>query len=195
MSKSLEKVVKKQVRRSAIQKNVTLLLARLTGRQGRLLFVSKEVLIKQLGFTGSDRSVDYRVYQALQRLERKGLVIRSKNTSSWSARLTPKGEKFAHRIDINERLSVSKPARWDGRWRIIIFDIWERRKPVREKLRRALQSAGFYKVQDSVWAYPNDCEDLLVFLRADLRLGSGVLYLIAEGIEGDSRMRRHFGLN
>ncbi len=195
MKNSLEHKIKKRVRRDAIQRNITLLLTRLTAQQGRLLFVTQEALVRRLGLSQNSESPSYRVSRALRRLEQRGLVKRGKGSSSWSAQLTPKGKEFARKVNISERLRSSKPARWDGRWRIIIFDIWERRKSVRDKLRRALQAAGFYKVQDSVWAHPYDCEDLLVFLRADLRLGSGVLYVIAEGIEGDSRMKRHFGLD
>jgi hypothetical protein len=57
-----------------------------------------------------------------------------------------------------------------------------------------LQKIGFIKIQDSVWAYPYDCEEVLALIRADLRLGGGVIYLIAEGIENDKSLRMKFGL-
>ncbi len=194
MKKSLEQQTGKRAQRDAVQRKVALLLARLTSRQGRLLFVPNEVLIQQLGLSKQAGSPAYKVRRALQRLESMGLVTRNGKYSDWSARLTPKGETYARKLDVYDRLR-KKPVRWDGRWRMVIFDVWERRRLIRDKLRRGLQNAGFYKVQDSVWAYPYDCEELLVFLRADLRLGSGVLYVIAEGIEGDERLRRHFELN
>ena len=75
-----------------------------------------------------------------------------------------------------------------------MFDIWERRRPIRDKLRRALQKAGFRRIQNSVWVNPYDCEELVALLRADLRLGEGVLYLIAEGVENDQKLRQWFGL-
>ena len=77
---------------------------------------------------------------------------------------------------------------------MVIFDIWERRRGVRDKLRRTLEKAGFRRVQDSVWVCPYDCEELVAFLRADLRLGEGILYLIAEGVENDAKLRKLFGL-
>ncbi|HEV7449766.1 MAG TPA: hypothetical protein VGP13_04500 [Candidatus Paceibacterota bacterium] len=193
MKVPLEQKVRQQAQRDAIQKRLTLLLARLTVRQGRSLFVSDDILVKQLGLMGRGRDPAFKVRQALQRLECKGLVTRNGRRAAWSARLTPAGARFAQVLELSGSL-VANPKRWDGRWRMVIFDVWERRRPVRDKLRRGLQNAGFYKIQNSVWAYPYDCEDLLVFLRAELRLGSGVLYVIADGIEGDARLRRHFGL-
>src|SRR3989338_5623807 len=57
-----------------------------------------------------------------------------------------------------------------------------------------LQKIGFVRIQDSVWAYPYDCEEVLAFIRTELRLGGGVLYLIAEGIEHDRSLRAKFDL-
>ena len=52
-----------------------------------------------------------------------------------------------------EKIAIEK-RRWDRRWRIVIFDIPERRKSVRAKLRRFMQEYGFVRLQDSVWIYP-----------------------------------------
>mgnify|MGYP001617628735 FL=1 len=89
---------------------------------------------------------------------------------------------------------IRKPKRWDRKWRIVIFDIWERRRGVRDRLRNLLQKNGFVKVQNSVWVYPYDCEELFVFLRTNLRLGKGILYIVAEEIEYDEAFRKHFKL-
>jgi DNA-binding transcriptional regulator PaaX len=186
--------MKKSQRRN-LQEDLALLLARLTVAKGRYLFVTDEALTHHLNLSKSGRSPTARVRQALQRLECKGLITRAGGRSSWSAQLTPAGKKLAEKIDKHHQALIHKPARWDGKWRVLMFDIWERRRDVRDKLRRALQGAGFCELQNSVWVYPYDCEDLLVFLRADLRLGSGIIYLIAEGVEGDANLRKHFELN
>lgn len=54
---------------------------------------------------------------------------------------------------------------------------------------------GFVRIQNSVWVYPYDCEELIAFIRADLRLGKGLLYIVAEGIEYDKHLRTHFKLS
>ena len=132
-----------------------------------------------------------RMSQAMSRLQSKALV---KKDSSGIVRLTERGKLLGEKLFLQEKLLVSEPQKWDGRWRIVIFDIWERRRDVRDQLRLLLMKIGFVKVQNSVWAYPYDCEELLAFIKADLKVGKGMLYLIAEGIEGDTWLRKHFKL-
>ena len=134
-----------------------------------------------------------RMQQAITRLVSKGLVERIKADGKTRLVLTKKGEVMARRLEIFDAIAPRKN-KWDGRWRIVMFDVWERRKYVRERLRHMLIKIGFEKVQDSVWAYPYDCEDLIAFIRTDLRLGRGVLYLIADAIEGDKELRKRFDL-
>ena len=57
-----------------------------------------------------------------------------------------------------------------------------------------MRSAGFLQLQQSVWVYPHDCEDLVALLKADLHIGKDVLYLIVEKIERDAWVRKHFGI-
>jgi hypothetical protein len=45
-----------------------------------------------------------------------------------------------------------------------------------------------------VWIFPYDCEELIVFVRTELKLGPSVTYLIAQGIERDLPYRKYFGL-
>lgn len=138
------------------------------------------------------RKPQYRINQALQRLSAKGMI---RKDSHGRLHLTPAGVKKARALfEIQRHMSKKRP-RWDNRWRVVIFDVWERRRQTRDRLRSILKRVGFVRIQDSVWAYPYDSEELLVFLRTELRLGKGILYIIAEGMEGDERLRKHFRLN
>lgn len=166
---------------------------RLTTQNPRLTFATTDELVRYLKLD-ADKSVGRRINQALQRLEAGGVIERSSEFGTHTACLTAKGERLAMKLDAAEAVLLRKPRRWDGKWRIVMFDVWEYRKGVRDQLRRMLIKAGFYKLQNSVWVHAYDCEDLLVFLRADLHLGKSVLYVLAEGIEDDSRLRSHFGL-
>jgi phenylacetic acid degradation operon negative regulatory protein len=44
---------------------------------------------------------------------------------------------------------------WDGRWRLILFDVPEARHSLRTRLRRYLQKRGFGYLQNSVWITPD----------------------------------------
>ncbi len=108
-------------------------------------------------------------------------------------RLTPQGERELRRLETAD-FKLKKPRRWDGKWRVLIFDIREERKTLREKVRRTLSTIGFVRLQDSVWIYPYDCEDLITFLKADFKIGKDILYMIVESLEYDKNLRSLFGL-
>lgn len=46
--------------------------------------------------------------------------------------------------------------KWDGKWRVVIYDIAEVSKNIRENLRRKLHELGFGMIQKSVWVSPHD---------------------------------------
>ena len=108
-------------------------------------------------------------------------------------RITPAGRKaFAYE---QAKISIqNQKKKWDGRWRMLVFDIPERRRAVRVRLRRVMSEVGFVRLQDSVWVYPYDCEDFIALLKADLKIGKDVLYTIVDTIEFDIKLRTHFRL-
>lgn len=135
-----------------------------------------------------------RLSQAVSRMVASGLMVREHSGSSYKLRLTAKGERIAEGVDTRKKILPRVPIRWDGKWRIIMFDVWERRHAVRDQLRTLLKRVGFVKIQGSVWVYPYDCEELHVFARSHFRLGKGMMYIVAEEIENDARLRKHFKL-
>src|SRR3989338_40374 len=108
--------------------------------------------------------------------------------------LTEKGEEKLSSLELIN-YALDKPKKWDKKWRLLIFDIPEKKKSQREKLRHTLLEIGFLKIQDSVWAYPYPCEDLVNLLKAHMHIGKDLLYLIVDSIENDSSIRKHFNLN
>ena len=57
-----------------------------------------------------------------------------------------------------------------------------------------MQETGFVRLQDSVWVFPYDCEDFVSLVKAELKIGSAILYMVVEHIENDKHLRAHFGL-
>ena len=108
-------------------------------------------------------------------------------------KLTPKGERYLRKLEGTD-FKISKPKRWDEKYRVVIFDIKEGKKTIREQLRVTLRAIGFIQLQKSVWVYPYDCEDLITLLKADFEIGREVLYMVVDQIEGDEWVRKHFGL-
>jgi len=135
---------------------------------------------------------NYKTKSVLGRLVAKGLVVFEEKNGKRYARITEKGERMLQME--TEKVAIAKKRRWDRRWRVVTFDIPERRKSVRVSLRRFMQEYGFVRLQDSVWIYPYDCEDLIALAKANFRIGADVLYMIVERLENDKHLREHFGL-
>jgi len=192
----VEEKVQKRAKRQKIQQAVLSSLY-LTAGLGLILTAPNAVrLLKYVEkYIGPKPRLNRRISQAINRLRERGLIERVNTGKGVALRLTSKGARLAETIEEEEKqYEIKKPRRWDNKWRIVTFDIWERRRSVRDRFRMLLKRNGFVKIQNSVWVYPYDCEELFVFLRTNLRLGKGILYIVAEEIENDSTLRKHFGL-
>ena len=132
-----------------------------------------------------------RMSQAVSRMKKRGLLRRR---ADGKLELSEKGNAEAVRQYLLLEAQKKRKSRWDGRWRIVMFDVWESRKGIRDRLRDLLEQAGFVRLQNSVWIYPYDCEDLIALIRTDLHLGQGLLYFVADGLEGGGDIKEHFGL-
>ncbi|MBI5004024.1 CRISPR-associated endonuclease Cas2 [Candidatus Kaiserbacteria bacterium] len=159
----------------------------LTGMLG-VAMVAPNVLsaMGKLGLVPGRRQKEI-INRARDRLVRDGLLERD----GFKLKLTSKGEAVLRRLEARDFASQA-PKRWDGKWRVLIFDIPEYRKGLRDKVRRALRSIGFVRLQNSVWAYPYDCEDLIALLKADFKVGKDMLYMIVEELEGDWHLKKYF---
>ncbi|MCI0562646.1 MAG: CRISPR-associated endonuclease Cas2 [Nitrososphaera sp.] len=133
------------------------------------------------------------VNRSLTRLIQKGYVVVQRDGDKKFVRLTEKGERYAALLG-EGRMASKKPRRWDGKWRMLIFDIPEKRKQLRSHIRSTLHSIGFQRLQDSVWVYPYDCEDAMNILKFEMKVGKEVLYVIADAIENDKQLRLSFSL-
>ncbi|MEK7133040.1 MAG: hypothetical protein AAB830_03245 [Patescibacteria group bacterium] len=185
-------VLEESGRRKTKRKNVISLVLGTVGIAGMLgiAVVAPNVLgaMGKLGILPGKRQKEI-VNRARDRLLKQELLKRE----SGFLRLTAKGKATLQILEARE-FKMARPKRWDRKWRILIFDIPEYRKGLRDKIRRTLGVIGFVRLQDSVWVYPHDCEDLIAFLKADFRVGKDMLYMIVEELEGDGHLKRHFGL-
>lgn len=72
-------------------------------------------------------------------------------------------EKLAFKLTDSGRDQViwasirNEQQKWDGRWRLVIFDIPEKRRQARDLLRSKLKQWGFVHWQKSVWASKKNC--------------------------------------
>ena len=136
----------------------------------------------------------YQYRTVLGRLAAQGHIVFEESDGKLYARITEEGRKALVFGQEKAKLNKAKGKRWNRRWRVVIFDIPERRRRTRDRLRIMMQEAGFVRLQDSVWVFPYDCEDFIALLKVELKIGSSLLYMVVEEIENDKHLREHFGL-
>ncbi len=49
-------------------------------------------------------------------------------------------------------LTMTQP--WDGKWRLVMYDIPQSNNSARDQIRRLIKQLGFVQIQQSVWAHP-----------------------------------------
>lgn len=125
-----------------------------------------------------------RLNQRLERLRKRKLVNVSYRNGETVLEITQDGRKRALEYKFDE-MKIKKPREWDNKWRIVIFDIAEERKAMRERLRAKLKELGFLSLNDSVLIYPYPCPDEIEFIRQVFGVGKEVTYLATERFEGD----------
>ena len=142
----------------------------------------------KLGLVPKRRQNEY-ISSSASKLVKRGLLFYDGKKYC----MTPKGEDLFQQWQF-ANFRLVKPKKWDRKWRVIIFDIPEKKRRIRDQVRTLFKSAGFYLLQDSVWVYPYDCEDVLTLLKSSLGVGKNILYLIVDELENDKHLRSSLGL-
>ncbi|HEY4496756.1 MAG TPA: CRISPR-associated endonuclease Cas2 [Candidatus Paceibacterota bacterium] len=107
--------------------------------------------------------------------------------------LTGDGKKRALRYSV-KNIKIKKPKKWDGMWRIVIFDIPEDNKQGRDALAKKLKELGFKPIQKSVFVYPYECRDEIDFITEVFNLRPYVRLLLVKDIDIEPELLHHFKL-
>ena len=125
--------------------------------------------------------------------KRRLIEFKRKDDSTFEIFVTEKGKKRALG-DMYQGLDVKKPVKWDGLWRIVIFDIPERKKVERDGFRWKLNQMGFYRLQDSVFVMPYSCEEEIDFLVSVFNIGAYVRFFKTLSLNSDLDLKKYFNL-
>lgn len=141
----------------------------------------------------------YRTYIPRDHFRQEAGILRKQDFISLSKEgqdeyklcLTKSGERRAIQRAFNT-FKIPIVDRWDGIWRMVIFDIPNKRKPAREGFRRKLKTSGFYPLQKSVFVFPYPCEEELKFLAYLYDVGDYVRLVETSKILHDDDLRSYF---
>jgi DNA-binding transcriptional regulator PaaX len=98
---------------------------------------------------------------------------------NYQLELTKKGKAKAMEYYFLQKLEI-KDKIWDGRWRMLIFDVPENLRKGRDALRWKIRKLGFRELQKSVFVIPYECKKEIDFVINYFDLKPYVYYGILE---------------
>lgn len=134
----------------------------------------------------------WRLRQVIKRMQESKLVEIKEEEGAPIIKITGKGKQKLLRYKIEEmKLDDSN---WDGKWRLIIYDVAKTKRANSEMFRTMLNKLNILKLQKSVYLTPFKCEDEIEYLRIFFDIGTEVQILKVGSLENESAYRRYFGI-
>ncbi len=134
-----------------------------------------------------------KIWNIIHYLERHGdIEVRTEKDGNDYVFLTSKG-KYRLTSDSIWELSITRPRRWDRKWRIVMFD-FPNNLANRREFRLKLQDLGFQLYQKSVFIYPYECREEVFTIAKWLNLHQHVRYVVASEIHDMRHFARIFDL-
>ena len=134
------------------------------------------------------------LYEAIKRLYQSHLVQEIQNKDgSLTLILSEEGKERALIFSV-DHMKIKKPSVWDKKWRLVIFDIPERQKGLRDIFRQHLRQLDFYELQKSVFVHPYPCTDEIDFLIELYETRPYVRTILAESLDNELHLKKHFRL-
>ena len=132
--------------------------------------------------------------QSLSGLNKNKIIIIKEKEGKFTVELAERGKKVVKEI-LFDNMQIEKQKIWDKKWRIVIFDIPERKgRQARNAMRWKLQKMGFFQLQKSVWVCPYPCEKEIQLVCEVFKINPFVNIVIAEQIYNDGNLKKYFKL-
>ncbi len=106
--------------------------------------------------------------------------------------LSKDGREVALRYDL-EKMTILK-TKWDKKWRIVMFDIPEILKKVRDTFRYQLKKLGFIELQRSVFILPFECKNEIEYIIEFYNIRKHVRFIEANQIDNELHLKHKFQL-
>lgn len=139
-----------------------------------------------------DKFNTWRLRQMIKRMQNSKYVEIKEENGIPVIKITEQGKKKLLAYDL-DKLQLDE-INWDGKWRLIIYDVKKAKRVNSETFRRALLKLNLLKLQKSVYLTPFKCEDEIEYLRQLFDIGSEVQILTVSGLENEGAYRRYFGI-
>jgi DNA-binding transcriptional regulator PaaX len=137
----------------------------------------------------------YKINRTLQRFKNRKLINIYKKNGEDIVEITEIGKKNVLKYKF-DNMRINRPKKWDGCWRVIIFDIPERYKNGRDALTKKLKEMELYPLQKSVFICPFKCRDEIIFIGEIFNIRKYIHYLVVKELDEESEfdLKQHYNL-
>ena len=142
-------------------------------------------LMKNLDNRARERETN----RVLNYMKREGLIASQKYVHGIN--ITQKGKLRLQKTEF-KNLIINKPPTWDGKWRLVIFDIPEGNKFGRDSLTIKLKQLGFHLLQRSVWIHPFPCHEVIEAIALNYKITKFITYIETSYIDKPELLENRF---
>lgn len=135
----------------------------------------------------------WKIKRSIARLEKSNLVKKELIGGEEQYILTETGKMRAMCYQLYS-MSIAKQPKWDGLWRIVMFDIPENKKMARRAINFALKKLGCIQYQKSVFITPYPCTQEVEFAGKCFDARRYLRIITANEIDDEAKLKKQFGL-
>lgn len=133
---------------------------------------------------------EQRLQRTIRRLEKQGWITQELKETHRIYKLTAQGELEA----LLAKITLAEPPQsWDGKWRLLMFDIPEGARDLRRQLRLTLRNMNFYCLQASIYISPWPISNEAIHLLKSSKL-MRYIRLARADFDDDTDLRRIFNI-
>jgi DNA-binding transcriptional regulator PaaX len=123
--------------------------------------------------------------------QQKLVEVTTKNGTDYRVKLSAKGKTRTNLVRLDQ-LEIPRSG-WDKKWRMVMFDIPEQHKTIRDFVSRHLRLVGFKQLQRSVFVYPYPVEEFIVLIKELLpEIEDNLSYMVVEEIDQHNKLVKQF---
>lgn len=135
----------------------------------------------------------WKIKRSISILEEHELVKKQLVKGEEQYVLTETGKLRAMRYSLFS-MSITKQPKWDGLWRIVMFDVPENKRVARRAINLALKKLGCVQYQKSVFITPYPCAKEVDFVGECFDSRQHIQLIVAKEIGNESKIKKCFGL-
>jgi DNA-binding transcriptional regulator PaaX len=138
----------------------------------------------------------YRLKRAIQNLEKQNFVDIYIKNGEEVMKITEKGKKRILKYQL-EDMQIIRPKKWDGSWRLVLFDIPEKYKRRRDAFAYKLKELEFYPIQKSAFLCPFECKGEIDFISEFFGIRKFIHYYIVKKLDtkDENYLKRYYNLS